>query len=262
MFWPSFGQFRPEEILQRGELEDFLSTAKIVGFKDLRKGITRPIKLNLRKGNTERSAVWKNCSGVMEGYFEGWQYEIAAYRLDKLVGLNMIPPTIERRFQGQRASLQLWIEHKYDLLEIVDNRIPLPKEGWEAVNLEKSQYLSRAFDSLIANEDRSLQNTLFTEDWRTILIDHSGSFRSDSHFTKSLIYGLRPLRAGSGPLPFKRLPRPFVEKLRSLSFESIKAAVGSYLSTREIRSVLVRRDLIVKEIEEMIGLYGEGEVLY
>lgn len=261
-FFPSYGQFRPEEILEREDLEDFLITAKIVGFKDLGKGITRPLKMNLRKGNTDRSAVWKNCRGVSNGYFEGWQYEIAAYRQDKLLGLNMIPPTVERRFRGQRGSLQLWVEHKYDLLEIVDNRIPLPKEGWEAVNLERMQYLARAFDSLIANEDRSLQNTLLTEDWRTILIDHSRSFRSDSHFTKNLIYGLRPLRTGSGPLPFKRLPRPFVDKLRSLSFDSIKAAVGSYLTAREIRSVLARRDLIMKEIEEMIGLYGEGEVLY
>ncbi|HAR36297.1 MAG TPA: hypothetical protein DCR87_05225 [Acidobacteria bacterium] len=262
LFWPSYGQFRPEEILEREDLEDFLLTAKIVGFKDLGKGITQPLKINLRRGKTERKAVWKNCSGVINGYFEGWQYEIAAYRLDKLLGLNMIPPTVERRFQGQRGSLQLWVEHKYDLLEIVDHSIPLPKEGLEAVNLERMQYLARAFDSLIANEDRSLQNTLLTEDWRTILIDHSRSFRSDAHFTRNLIYGLRPLRTESGPLPFKRLPRTFVDKLRSLSFDSIKVTVGSYLTTREIRSILARRDLMIKEIEEMIVLYGEGEVLY
>ncbi|MGB9907029.1 MAG: hypothetical protein ACPLRR_06560 [Candidatus Saccharicenans sp.] len=237
-------------------------TAKIVGFIDLGKGITQPLKLNLRKGNVEKSAVWKNCSGVVNGYFEGWQYEIAAYRLDKLLGLDMIPPTVERRFQGQRGSLQLWVEHKYDLLEIVDHNIPLPKEGLEAVNLERRQYQARAFDSLLANEDRSLQNTLLTEDWRTILIDHSRSFRPDSHFTRNLIYGLRPLRAGSGLLPFRRLPRAFVERLRSLSYESLKAAVRSYLTTREIKSILARRELIIKEIEEMIGLYGEGEVLY
>ncbi|NPV84325.1 MAG: hypothetical protein HPY46_12185 [Candidatus Aminicenantes bacterium] len=258
----SHAQFTPEEIARRGEQEEFLLKARITGFRDLGKGITLPIRVYLKKGDVELTAVWKNPSGVINGYYEGWQYEIAAYRLDKLLGLNLIPPTVERRFQGQRGSLQLWVEHKYDLLEIVDNKIQLPKEGWEAVNLERMQYLARAFDSLIANEDRSLQNTLLTEDWRTILIDHSRSFRSDARFTNNLMYGLRPLRPGGVPLPFRRLPSEFVEKLRTLTFDSIRRAVGSYLTTREINSMLNRRDLILKEIEEMISAYGRGEVIY
>lgn len=262
LFSFSSAQFTPEEVARRDEQEEFLLKARITGFRELGKGITLPIRIYLKMGNVEGSAVWKNPSGVINGYYEGWQYEIAAYRLDKLLGLNLIPPTVERRFQGQRGSLQLWVEHKYDLLEIVDNKIQLPKEGWEAVNLERMQYLARAFDSLIANEDRSLQNTLLTEDWRTILIDHSRSFRSDARFTNNLIYGLRPLRPGGVPLPFKRLPSEFVEKLKSLTFDSIKQAVRSYLTSREINSVLARRDLILKEIEEMISIYGREEVIY
>ncbi len=266
MLWVSISaaraQFTPEELDRREELEKFLLTARITGFRDLGQGITLPIRIYLKKGEVEHSAVWKNPSGVINGYYEGWQYEIAAYRLDKLLGLNLIPPTVERRFQGQRGSLQLWVEHKYDLLEIVDHKIQLPREGWEAVNLERMQYLARVFDSLIANEDRSLQNTLLTEDWRTILIDHSRSFRFDARSTNNLMYGLRPLRPGGVPLPFKRLPAGLVEKLETLTFDSIKRAVGSYLTTKEINSVLTRRDLILKEIQEMISAYGRDEVIY
>ncbi|MDI6848892.1 MAG: hypothetical protein QME69_03770 [Candidatus Saccharicenans sp.] len=266
MLWVSISaaraQFTPEEINRREELEEFLLKARITGIRDLGQGITLPIRVYLKKGEVEHSAVWKNPSGVINGYYEGWKYEIAAYRLDKLLGLNLIPPTVERRFQGQRGSLQLWVEHKYDLLEIVDNKIQLPGEGWEAVNLERMQYLARVFDSLIANEDRNLQNTLLTEDWRTILIDHSRSFRSDARFTKNLMYGLRPLRPGGVPLPFKRLPARLVEKLEALTFDSLKRTVGSYLTTKEINSVLTRRDLILKEIQEMISAYGRDEVIY
>lgn len=50
--------------------------------------------------------------------------------------------------------------------------------------------------------------------------------------------------------------------MRTLTFDSIRRAVGSYLTTREINSMLNRRDLILKEIEEMISAYGRGEVIY
>jgi len=49
--------------------------------------------------------------------------------------------------------------------------------------------LTRAFDCLIANEDRTQQNIRYKKDWRTILIDHSRSFRSSEKFQKQLVFG-------------------------------------------------------------------------
>ncbi len=259
---PLFSQFRLEEIAQREELENFLLTAEIIDYKEIGEGVTKPIRLYLKKDNIERSGVWKNPSGIQGGYLEGWQYEIAAYRLDKLLGLNMIPPTVEREFKGQRGSLQLWVEKEYSLLEVMDKNIPLPSTGPEADNWEKRKYISRVFDALIANEDRTQQNTFYTSDWRTILIDHSRSFRSEEKYTKHLLFGLNPLRADSRALPFRKLPRALVEKIKALNFDSLKQAVGPYLSDREIRAVLARKDLILKEIDEMIKVAGEDKVLY
>lgn len=255
-------QFRPEEIAQREELEEFLLTAEIIDYKEIGEGVTKPVRLFLKKGDVERSGVWKNPSGIQGGFLEGWQYEIAAYRLDKLLGLNMIPPTVERVFQGQRGSLQLWVEKEYSLLQVMEKNIPLPSSGPEADNWEKRKYISRVFDALIANEDRTQQNTLYTKDWRTILIDHSRSFRSEEKYTKHLLFGLNPLRADSRALPFRKLPRQLVENIKALTFDSIKQAVGPYLTDKEIRAVLARKDLILKEIDEMIKVVGEDKVLY
>ncbi|MDI6848893.1 MAG: hypothetical protein QME69_03775 [Candidatus Saccharicenans sp.] len=257
-----FSQFTPEEIAQREELENFLLTAEIINYKEIGEGVTKPIRLYLKKDNVERSAVWKNPSGIQGGYLEGWQYEIAAYRLDKLLGLHMIPPTVEREFKGQRGSLQLWVDKEYSLLEVMDKNIPLPSTGSEADNWEKRKYISRVFDALIANEDRTQQNTLYTRDWRTILIDHSRSFRSEEKYTKHLLFGLNPLRTDSRALPFRKLPRALVEKIKVLNFDSLRQAVGPYLTDREIRAVMARKDLILKEIDEMIKVAGEDKILY
>ncbi|MCR4395918.1 MAG: hypothetical protein NUW07_04180 [Candidatus Saccharicenans sp.] len=259
---PLSAQFLPEEIAQREQLENFLLTAEIISFKEIGEGVTKPVRLFLKKDNMEGSGVWKNPSGIQGSYLEGWQYEIAAYRLDKLLGLNMIPPTVEREFQGKRGSLQLWVEKEYSLLQVMEKNIPLPSTGPEADNWEKKKYLSRAFDALIANEDRTQQNTLYTKDWRTILIDHSRSFRSEEKYTKHILFGLNPLREDSRPLPFRKLPREFVEKIRALTFDSLKQAVGPYLTDREIRAILARQKLVLKEIEEMIKIVGEDKVLY
>jgi len=257
-----YGQFKPEEIARRAEMEAFLLTAEIVRFEPVGEGVTHPFRLYLKKGDFETTAFWKDPSGMMNGFLEGWQYEIAAYRLDKLIGLNMVPVTIERKFQGKKGDLSLYAEHKYSLLKVVDEKIQIPKEAQERV--DRMKYLTRAWDSLVANEDRTQENILYTEDWRTILFDHSRAFRSTKEFTERLMFGAKGIKKfeNGSLILFRRLPLWFVEKIRGLTQESIKAAVGNTLTDAEIRSILLRRDLLVKEIEVMIKEQGEAKVLY
>jgi hypothetical protein len=257
-----YGQFKAEEIARRGEMETFLLTAEIVRFEPVGEGVTHPYRLHLKKGDFETTAFWKNPSGMMNGFLEGWQYEIAAYRLDKLIGLNMIPVTIEREFQGKKGDLSLYAEHEYSLLKVMDDKIQVPKEAQERV--DRMKYLARAWACLVANDDLTQQNILYTADWRTILIDHSRAFRSTKEYTERLIYGANGIKKfeNGSPILFRRLPRWFVEKIRGLTFGSVKGAVGDTLTDSEIQSILVRRDLLVKEIEAMIKEQGEAKVLY
>jgi len=250
-------QFTPAEITQREEIEDILRTAEILKSEKIGEGITEPLRLYLKKGEVEISGVWKNPSGIQKGFLEGWQYEIAAYKMDKLLGLNMIPPTVERSFKGKRGSLQLWVEHEYSLLKIMEQKIEIPPHKYEQFN--KMKYLTRAFDSLIANEDRTQQNIRFTKDWRRILIDHSQSFRSSEEFTEKLLFGINALER---PKLFRQLPRAFVEKVKALDADAIKKAVGPYLSDQEIKAILIRKKLLLDEIAEMIRIVGEDNVLY
>ena len=257
-----YGQFRPEEIARRAEMEAFLQTAEILHFEPVGEGVTHPYRLHLKKGDFETTAFWKNPSGMMDGFWEGWQYEIAAYRLDRLVGLNMVPVAVEREFQGKKGALSLWAENKYSLLKVFDQGIRIPDEAQGQV--EKMKWLTRAWDSLVGNEDRTRQNVLYTEDWRTILIDHSRAFRTGKKFTEKLMYGADGIVKGDDgrALLFRRVPRGFYDKVKALTPGSIKAAVGDTLTDKEIQALLARRDLLVKEIDAQIHQQGEANVLY
>jgi len=259
---PASAQFLPEQIAQRPAQEEFLSTAEIVASEPIGEGVTKPFRLTLRKDGVEGKAAWKNPHGEMGGYLEGWQYEIAAYRLDKLIGLNMVPPAVEREFQGKRGALVLWAESKYSLLKMMETGVRIPDEAMD--HTEKMKWLARAWDCLIANDDRTQQNVLYTADWRMILFDHSRAFRSTAEHTKRLMYGRDGIKttAQGAPYLIRRVPRWFVEKIKTLTFETIKGAVGTTLTDKEIRAILDRRELLLKEIADMVKEQGEAAVIY
>jgi len=188
---------------------------------------------------------------------ENWRWEIAAYRLDKYLGLNMISPTVEKRFRGKRGSCQLWVDYWIKAKHKNEQKIKVP--NYKVFHYNRATYLRWAFDNLIANEDRHAGNFFITEDWRIILPDHSRSFRTSNKFTKNLIY---TEKHKEGPKIMKELPRAFIEKLKSLNFELIRDIVGEYLTDKEINAVLLRRDLILKAVEERIKKLGEDKVLY
>lgn len=253
-------QFLPEEIAERAQWEEFLKTADIIAKEQItgREAVTKPWRLTLKKGDVVRSALWKNAEGRMSGYIEGWQFEIAAYQLDKILGLDRVPPTVERRLNENRGSCQLWQEGCITLMQKEDQKLKTPSV--HIFRWNRSTYLQRAFDNLIANEDRHMNQILITQpDWRMLLIDHSRSFRTSKKFTQELIY---TAKHREGPRLMKELPRAFVDKLKALTFNTIRAAVGEYLSDGEINAVLIRRDLILAEIDRLIKENGEGQVLY
>ncbi|HUT07546.1 MAG TPA: hypothetical protein VMY15_01755, partial [Candidatus Latescibacteria bacterium] len=79
----SASQFLPDDLAQREKWEDFLGTAEIVDSKQMTgpEAVTSPWVLTLKKGDVTHRALWKNAQGRMGGFWEGWNYEIAAYRL-------------------------------------------------------------------------------------------------------------------------------------------------------------------------------------
>jgi hypothetical protein len=255
----SIAQFTQEELVERSKWEEFLKDAKIVSFyqQKSREAVTEPWTLTLEKDGIKRNVLWKDVEGRGKGFLENWKWEIAAYRLDKYLGLNMVSPTVERRFQGNRGSCQLYAQYWMKATEKNEKKIKVP--SYKIYFYNRATYLRWAFDNLIANEDRHSGNIFITKDWRIILPDHSRSFRTSRKFTKNLIY---TEKHKEGPKIMRELPRAFVEKLKSLNFELISDIVGEYLTEKEINAVILRRGLILKVIDERIKELGEDKVLY
>jgi len=253
-------QFKSEDIARDKEWEEFMVTARMTVEKQMTGpgAITNPYKMLLEKDGTKRFAAWKNPQGRMLGAMENWMWEIAAYRLDRYLGVNMVPVTIERRHQENRGSLQLWVEGTFHYLEIMEGRTNLPG-GKKGVLFNRQVYLQRAFDDLLYNDDRHANNILITDDWRMILIDHSRSFRTTTASLTTLLYNEKS-RTHSGTI--SALPAGFVEKLKTLTPEIVRGLTEPYLTEKEIEAVMVRRDLILKEIDRLIAINGKAQVIY
>jgi hypothetical protein len=254
-------QFTAAQIADFDKWEDFLKTAKVVAQKQLTgaEAVTNPWILTLEKDGVQHKAVWKNVYGLrIKGFKETWMGEIAAYRLSRLLGLNMVPPTVEREFQGDKGSCQMFADYWNNLETILKKKLNPP--GIKAMYFARDLCLQRAFDNLIYNIDRHQRNYLITEDWRMILIDHSRTFAYDKRARTDLIYDEK---YKEGPqFIMATMPRALYDALKGLTADSVRTAVGTYLTDDEIAATLDRRDLVIAWMDKRIAEQGGERVLY
>ena len=102
------------------------------------------------------------------GYWESYKSEIAAYELDKLLGMDMVPVAVEKRWKGQTAAAILWVSPVRQWKDV--QALPKPLK-WN-----RQAILMKMFDNLIGNPDRNMGNLIVDDDWNLFLIDHSRAF--------------------------------------------------------------------------------------
>lgn len=100
--------------------EDFLRSAKMTGFRELGIGITRSLKLTLaHNGATHDShfqsidefkPIFQGTQGTETNFRDSDNFNIAAYKLDRLIGLNLVPVSVERKAKGERGAATWWID--------------------------------------------------------------------------------------------------------------------------------------------------------
>ena len=256
-----WGQLSDEYLANCDKWEDFLKTARVVAQRQLTgdEAVTNPWVLTLEKDGLKRQALWKDVFGERIGGFkETWKGEIAAYRLSRTLGLNMVPMTVEREYQGNRGSCQLWLEPWNNLETIIKKKLNPP--GIKALYFARALGLQRAFDNLIYNVDRHQRNYLILDDWRMILIDHSRSFGTSKKARTKLFYDENH---PEGPqFIMAPLPRVFFDALKGLTAATVRTSVGDYLTDDEIAATMARRDLIIAGLDKYIAAAGEAKVLY
>ncbi|GAB4374380.1 MAG: hypothetical protein Kow0062_12330 [Acidobacteriota bacterium] len=224
-------------------LEKFLRDAEIVGDEEIGTGITKPRRLTLRRDGAERRAAFKFVDQRIDrmvrlhdrmelAFTDRYVYEVAAYRIDRLLGIGAVPVTVLREIDGREGAVQVWVE---DSVNERDRRA----EGLEPDDptlLARQRTLMNVFDALIYNTDRNQTNILYTRaDWKLWLIDHSRAFR---------------LKTGRPPA-LERVPIALSPDMRArleaLTEASLRKALGRMLSRAQVRALLKRRDRLLAD---------------
>src|SRR5262245_53434090 len=158
------------------EFEEFLRTATFERFEETDVGVTRPRHGFFTPGGLAGGATVKNLSpGRQRGFFESYRSEIAAYKLDRLLQLDMVPPTVERRVDGDLVSVQLWVDDAQTIGTVQQKKLHAPNPAaWN-----RDVYRQRVFDNLVSNIDVNAGNLLIDPAWHIIKVDHSRCFAED-----------------------------------------------------------------------------------
>jgi hypothetical protein len=226
------------------ELEDFMRTAEIVSVKDIGTGVTKPKRVRQSRDGISNDAVFKyedtypglesktSYSARRYNDADRYHYDVAAYKLDRMLGWEMVPTAVLAEVEGKAGALSDWVENAINERDRLEENVP-----FQGYCKQKEQYRLRfIFDILIYNEDRNLTNILWTkDDFMLRFIDHSLAFRSTDK---------RPKQYRKVNLLVSDLLR---ERLLTLNETNLTAALSDYLHPKQIEAILARRDLILKE---------------
>lgn len=152
--------------------------------------------------------------------------EVAAYRLDKLLGLHLVPLTVMREIEGVPVSLQLYYTKGV-------------RGDARENDLESRRADAQLFDYLIANQDRNFStrhNLILGKDGRLIAIDHGRSFSATRY-------------AISKPLEMNlNISSEFKERLMAVTAEDITKELKHFVPQEELVLLLNRLNQMKQEL--------------
>jgi hypothetical protein len=206
------------------ELEEFLLTATPVQAERLSGSDQGLFRITLEKDGVQRRAAFNTTDTSAS--------DTAAYRLDRLLGLDMVPVTVGRTVQEREGALRSWVE-----LALTDDErreLGLGRQHQPAIDVQLQQMQS--FDALIYNGDRHAGSILLTPaDWRVHLIDHTGAFLTKT----SRPAALRKLELSPTP--------ELAAAIAKLDEGELHLALDGLLKPSQINSILKRREKIVAD---------------
>jgi hypothetical protein len=240
--------------LKSEEVELLLREGKVIRSKSLNIGITGTRVVTLTRGDIVHSAhvqvidesktTFQTAAGTELNFRDCYKFNIAAYRLDRMLGLNMVPPSVERRWLGKDSAFTWWVADGMMEGQRLKNKLQPP----DVDRFNKQMYVVRVFDQLVFNTDRNLQNLLITPDWNLWMIDHTRAFRMRTDL--------------SAPKNLVKCDRNLLKNMRRLTKETLTEQLGDLLLPYEIKAILERRDKIVALFDQKVAREGESSILF
>jgi hypothetical protein len=215
------------------EIEKYLRTAPIVRQEKTDRGVTRPVRAFFAPGGVIESMTWKALPpGRPNGYYESYKSEIAAYEIDKMLALNMVPPKVERELDGQTGVAVMWVSGARTFSELRGVPKPPPQK---AAKFNGQLARAKMFHNLIGDIDPNLGNWLVDSEWNVILIDQSRALTETTDMVHTM----------------QSIDHPLWQRMRALTEDRLQARLSPWLDAGQIRAILSRRDRLQKEVERL-----------
>ena len=229
--------------LTRAQKEEFLLKAKVVKTEHSKKGVTDTIRATLSDGAITHDASIQRIDDTKHNYEtptgnelvfrDTYKYNIAAYKLDKLLGTNMIPPYVERSYQGSKGSFSWWVD---DVQMDEETRQKKKMQSPDITSWYHQMHVVNVFSQLIYNTDLNMTNLLIDKGWNIWMIDFSRSFRSNTNLLDSKL--------------LLECDNDLLAKMKQLNEATLNKELGNYVEGLGIKGLLARRDKIVKLFED------------
>ena len=163
---------------------------------------------------------------------KGFYPDVAAYRLDRLLGLDMVPVTALREVDGTEGSLQFFPQKSEDEAE----RSSSGRGGSAPCALPWQWEAMYVFDTLIYNEGRSLQRMRYLPSrWNLILVEHEQAFKAARG---------RPPHLAAAPM---EVSDGWREALAELTDSVLDEQLSDVLDKRRLKFLALRRDQLLAE---------------
>ena len=236
----------------------FLRSAEVVGKPEKfdKVAITDPVRVTLTDGERSLRAIFKDeiesysafkfgDGTEVLGVKDSYKHEIAAYELDVLLGLGVVPPCVERTLFRRTGSLCMWVEEAMD--EAKRRQLGVQPPDLDQWNDQMATV--QVFQQWINDLDQAnIRNLVSDSNFKIYKVDSSMGFHAQR--------GLRD----EGQLT--RFSRRFLEALKALDREVMDERLGPWISKRNRKSLWGRRDRILELAAERVAERGEDAVLY
>ena len=241
--------------LSSAAMEEFLLHAELSDIREVGAGVTGSRRavasdgrlthdVHIQTVDVSRSTLAVAGARVEINFRDSYAYNIAAYRLAVLLGMDNVPMSVLRTVDGERAAVTWWVD---DVAMTEQERTAQRTYGPNPGQTVEQFYTMYVFDELIQNRDRNQGNMLWTSDWKMWLIDHTRAFRFQVEITD--------------PFRLTRIRRDLLDNLRALTPEALEDATGDHLSGTQRARLLERRDLLLRHFDERIARLGEAFVI-
>jgi hypothetical protein len=247
--WPVGHEELPDEVLER-----FLRRAKIEKVSEIRRFGRRFLVVELRGLGLHLRAVFGSVhesvpadAGPGASSPRSYNHELAAYRLDRMLGLRFVPVTVERRVEKEEGALQLFLESAVDLPYIQDHgRFDL------LAGLESEVRRALVLSALVGSRERmDAAKMLLPVQRRVMMGDSTLGFPLTTEVEDILARRFDEFDPG----PCQPMDPALELALAALNREELDEKLGEHLSGAQIEALLGRRDRIL----ELCGSGGPGE---